>query len=114
MTDDPQEVKNIFYKKNTDDTYSYNSEHQELFTRLNAKLNALTISQCMTSTNNTMTFIIPPIIYEAFYICLVKFGVDISSYTKEQLTITTETFYMNNMDSSYSMNNMLSSLLKTY
>jgi arylsulfatase A-like enzyme len=114
ITDDPQEVKNLFYKKNSDGTFSYNDEYEPLFSRYNEKLNELTISQCMTSSNNTMTFIVPPVVYQAFFICLFKFGSDISTYTKEQLTITEQTFYLNNMDSNYSVINMLLGILKVF
>jgi len=107
ITDDYNEVKNIFYQKNSDGTYSYDSSKEELFSRLNDKLNDLTIKQCMTSDNKRFTFIIPIFFYKLIFTCFYKFGTNIENYTQEQKNILLNTFYLNTYDSTYSQESSL-------
>jgi arylsulfatase A-like enzyme len=106
ITDDYNEVKNIFYKKNPDDTFSYDSSNQALFTRLNNKLNDLTIKQCMTN-NERFTFIIPKIIYQSIFLCFIKFGVNYNNYTKEEKDLISTSIFLNTYDSKYSQQNTI-------
>jgi arylsulfatase A-like enzyme len=97
ITDDNNEVKNIFYKKNIDGTFSYNSSNNALFERLNKKLNDLTIKQCMT-VDNRFTFLIPEIIYENTVIIFNRFGTNINTYTNDQKLLLISSNYINNYD----------------
>jgi hypothetical protein len=106
ITDDYNEVKNIFYKKNPDGTFSYDSSNEALFIRLNGKLNDITIKQCMTD-DDRFTFIIPQIIYEFILLCFFKFGTDIKNYTKQQQTLLYTSFFLNTNDSRFSTQNSI-------
>ena len=107
ITDDYNEVKNIFYKKNPDGTFSYDSSKEELFSRFNDKLNNLTIKQCMTGPNQRFTFIIPKIVYELIFLCFIKFGTDISKYSLLQLEVLSSSFFTNTNDSRFSTQNSI-------
>jgi arylsulfatase A-like enzyme len=110
ITDDYNEVKNIFYKKNPDGTYSYDSSNEALFSRLNEKLNNLSIKQCMTN-NERFTFIIPKIVYQVILLCFIKFGENFIDYTHEQKNIIYTTIFLNTYDSRYSgINSLLQSV----
>jgi hypothetical protein len=111
ITDDYNEVKNIFYKKNADNTFSYDDSHEELFTRLNEKLNQKTIEQCMTS-NNRFLFIIPDIIYQLLFLS-IKLKIDSDfNLTDDEKQMHGTLFYYNNFDSQYSLKNILNTFTK--
>jgi hypothetical protein len=106
ITDDYNEVKNIFYKKNPNGTFSYDSSNEALFTRLNDKLNKLTIKQCMTN-NERFTFLIPKIIYQIIFLFFIKFGTNIKNYNEEQLVLISTAFFLNTYDSKFSTQNSI-------
>lgn len=111
ITDDYNEVKNIFYKKNEDNTFSYDDSHEELFTRLNEKLNQQTLEQCMTS-NNRFTFILPDKMFQLLFLSLKLKQNRYSNLTDNEKFMHGTLFYNNTFDSKFNLKENINTLLE--